>query len=70
MQNNMRIYGKWMYERSDINDLIKLIENGLLKLGTAGGFEVTGVYRLEQWKEAWDDAAENALYGQFTLIKS
>ncbi|KAK4903067.1 hypothetical protein LTR49_026875 [Elasticomyces elasticus] len=70
MQNNMRIYGKWMYERSDINDLFKLIENGLLKLGSAGGFEVTGIYPLEQWKEAWDDAAENALYGQITLIKS
>ena len=59
-----------MYERSDINDLFKLIENGLLKLGSAGGFEIIGVYSLEEWREAWDVAAECALYGQMTLIKT
>jgi hypothetical protein len=39
MHKNMRIYGKWMYEREDIYDLFKLIENGLFDLNIA---EVTG----------------------------
>ena len=69
MRNNMRIYGKWMFERSDIADLFKLVENGMFKLGEAGGLEVTGVFPLEQWKEAWDLAAEKALFGQQALIK-
>lgn len=69
MHGNMRIYGKWMYERSDIADMMKLIEHGLLKLGEHSGTEVVGEYPLEQWKEAWDAAAEHAGMGQGVLIK-
>lgn len=68
MHGNMRLYGKWMYERSDVADLFKLIENGMLKLGEAGGFSVAGEYALEEWKDAWDAAAENARFGQNVLI--
>ncbi|KAK5175363.1 uncharacterized protein LTR77_000502 [Saxophila tyrrhenica] len=66
MHSNIRIYGKWMYERQDIYDLFKLVESGLLDLSVA---EVTGEYPLEEWKAAWDDAAENARFGQIALIK-
>lgn len=66
MHKNMRLYGKWMYEREDIDDLFKLIENGLLDIGVA---QVVGEYPLEQWKEAWDAAAEKAGFAQLVVIK-
>ncbi len=28
-----------------------------------------GEYPLEQWKEAWDNAANSAQFGQITIIK-
>lgn len=69
MHANMRLYGKWMYERSDIVDLIRLIETGVLKLGEAGGSKIMGLYPLEQWKEAWDAAAEHAQLGEQVIIQ-
>ncbi|KAK3643207.1 hypothetical protein LTR56_010354 [Elasticomyces elasticus] len=69
MRKNLRLQGKWMCERSDIADLFKMIETGVLKLGAKGGVEVVGEYPLEQWKEAWDAAAENASVGRYVVIK-
>ena len=66
MHKNQRLYGKWMYEREDITDLFKLVENGLLDIGVA---ELNGEFPLEQWKEAWGEAAEKARFGQFVIIK-
>lgn len=64
----MRLYGKWMYERSDVNDLIKLVENGILKLGDQGGCRVVGRFPLEQYEQAWDTAAEHAGLGENVVI--
>ena len=58
-----------MYERSDIPDLIKLVEHGMLKLGEGGGSRITGRFPLEQWKEAWDVAVEEAGFGKTVVIK-
>lgn len=69
MHKNMQLRGKWMYERSDIADLIKLVEHGMLKLGKAGGSHTVGRYPLEQWKEAWDKAAEHTALGDQVLIQ-
>ena len=65
MHKNQRLYGKWMYEREDIADLIKMIENGILDIGVA---EVVAKYPLEQWNEAWDKAAAKAGFGQVVTI--
>lgn len=66
MHKNMRLYGKWMYERSDITDFIKLVENGILNIGLV---EIVGEYPLEEWSEAWDKAAAKAGFGQIVLMK-
>lgn len=66
MHKNIRLYGKWMYERSDIFDMIKLVENGILNVGLA---EIVGEYPLEEWSEAWDKAAGKAGFGQIVLMK-
>lgn len=68
MHRNIRLYGKWMYERSDIADMVRLIENGMLKLGVAGGFEEPAVFPLEKWQEAFDEAAENVGIGKSVVI--
>ena len=66
MHGNMRIFGKWMYEPQDIYDMLKLIGNGLLDVSIGN---IVGEYPLEQWKEAWDAAAENAGFAQQVIIK-
>ncbi|KAI4152982.1 MAG: hypothetical protein LQ340_002584 [Diploschistes diacapsis] len=68
MHRNLQLKGKWMYERGDIPGFMRLIHSGLLKLGGKGGNEVTGRFGLEQWKEAFDMAAQKVLPGQMTLI--
>lgn len=68
MHRNMRLYGKWMYERSDIADLFQLISSGILKLGEAGGIERPRAFPLKQWKEAWDVAAEETGFGKAVVL--
>lgn len=68
MHRNMRLYGKWMYERRDIADLFKLVEHGMLKLGEAGGIERPKTFPLEQWAEAFDVAAEESGFGKAVVI--
>lgn len=65
MHRNMRLYGKWMYEREDISDFFKMVENGLMDLGVQ---KVVGKYPLEKYKEAWDHAAEKSALGETVIM--
>lgn len=69
MHKNMQLRGKWMYERSDIADLVKMVEHGILKIGEAAGSHTHGRFPLEQWKEAWDVAAGYTGMGDQILIQ-
>lgn len=66
MHKNIRLYGKWMYEREDIADMFKLLEAGLLDLNP---IKVVGEYELEKYKEAWDHAANIAGFGETVIMK-
>ena len=66
MHKNMRLYGKWMYERSDIFDFVKLVEGGMVDLGV---LELAGSYGLEQSAECFDKAAESAGFAQGVVMK-
>ena len=68
VKNNLQLKGKWMYERGDIAGFMRLVNSGLLKLGQRGGNKITGRFKLEEWKEAFDMAAEKARVGQMTLM--
>ena len=68
MRRNITLKGKWMCERNDIFAMLKLVETGMLPLGRKGGMEVTGTFPLEEWKEAWDLAAEKAGFGEYCLL--
>lgn len=65
MHPNTSLRGKWIGERADVADLYKLIEGVMLDLDVV---EITGKYSLDQWKEAWDMAAEKDKLAQICLI--
>jgi D-arabinose 1-dehydrogenase-like Zn-dependent alcohol dehydrogenase len=65
MHKNIRLYGKWMYEREDIADMFKMVESGLLDLNV---IKIVGTYPLEKYKEAWDHAAEKVAFGTTVVI--
>jgi len=69
VHKNLRIHGRWMYERSEIADLFKLATTGVLKLGKTGGIEEPTIFPLEQWKEAWDYAAEESAFNRKVLLQ-
>lgn len=54
VSRDLRIMGKWMYERRDVRDLIKMIEVGVLKLGG----QVVEKFGLEEWEKGFERAAE------------
>lgn len=68
MHKNLCLRGKWMFERSDIVDLLKLVNIGIIKLGKVGGTRIVDQFPLERWKEAFDAAAENTGFGETVLI--
>ena len=68
VHKNLVLKGKWMYNREDIGALIKMVEVGVLKLGESAGCKVVGKYAMEDWKNAFDAAAENAGMGMAALI--
>lgn len=68
MHRNLTLKGKWMYEREDVQRIIKMVESGRLKLGQDVGSRVVGKYGLEQWKEALDVAAEQSGPGLITAF--
>jgi D-arabinose 1-dehydrogenase-like Zn-dependent alcohol dehydrogenase len=61
---SLTIKGRFMYERKHVRDLIKLAATGALKLGS---IEVSE-YRLEDWKEAMDVAADTHGWGKLVSI--
>jgi D-arabinose 1-dehydrogenase-like Zn-dependent alcohol dehydrogenase len=69
MFKNWTIKGSLMYERKDMERVIRLAEAGLLKLGKSAGHEIMGVYGLDQLTEAIDKAVEKAGPGCIVHIK-
>lgn len=65
---NQTIRGQFMYERADVRGLIQLVENGLLRLGAQGGYELRGKYKLEEIDECLRATAAASEAGQFVLI--
>jgi threonine dehydrogenase-like Zn-dependent dehydrogenase len=58
MFSNITLQGTRMYTRSQREQLVKMVENGCLKLGQAGGLKPTISYKLEDWQEAFRAAKE------------
>ncbi|KAL3485757.1 hypothetical protein BJX62DRAFT_247310 [Aspergillus germanicus] len=66
MVNNITLKGKMMYEREAIVHFLKMLERGLLPLGK--DLMDTKVFSLEEWKAAFDTAAEHSGVGKCVVL--
>ncbi|KAH7126576.1 alcohol dehydrogenase [Dendryphion nanum] len=69
MLKSLTLQGKWMYERRDAQALIKMVESGLLRIGSDGGVKVEA-FKFEDWGKAFDRAEEKAGWDHFVVIGS
>jgi NADPH:quinone reductase-like Zn-dependent oxidoreductase len=56
MFKRLTIMGTFMYTREQADELIRLVEMGILPIGKRGRVEVTGKFPLEKWEEAFQNA--------------
>ncbi len=68
MHWNLTLKGKWMFEREDVKGMIKMVENGVLKLGEGAGMRIVGKFELEDWDEAFTAAEKNAGIGETAVF--
>lgn len=68
MHRNLVLRGKWMYDREYVRALIRMVEIGVLKLEEGAGCKTVGNFGSEDWKTAFDTAAENPGMGMQALI--
>lgn len=63
------IQGCWMYTPTQLREVIRLVEMGILKIGEEGGFKCCGVFPLEEWEEAFETAAREGTAGHFVVLQ-
>ena len=68
MHKNMTLKGTWMYGREEVHRMIKMVEAGVLKIGTVGGKTKAGDFTLEEWEHALDISEANSAWDVFTVI--
>lgn len=68
MFRSLQLRGRFMYERSDVQALIKMYEQGLLKLGPVGGYKTSPRFALEDWEEAFGEAEKSASWNTQVLL--
>ncbi|TDZ25970.1 Alcohol dehydrogenase 1 [Colletotrichum orbiculare MAFF 240422] len=64
---NLKLQGKWMCSRSTLEQLIRMIEGGQLRIGKESGSELT-VFPLEKHQEAIEHARVNGGWRNYTVI--
>jgi len=62
--NNLTIRGQYMYEREDVQGLIKLAETGVRKLGKSAGHSIVGNFSLDEWEKAIEVSSANPEAGK------
>lgn len=67
MGDNLTLKGKLMYEKDDMLQFIKILERGLFPKGKE--FVDVKAFKLEQWREAFDEAAEYIEIGKLVILK-
>ena len=68
MHWSLTLKGKWLFEREDTKTMIKMIENGVLKLSESAGMRIVGKFGLKDWDGAFTAAEKNAGIGEIALI--
>lgn len=57
---SITLKGTFMYTHEQADELIRLVETGMLPIGKRGGVQVTGKYPLSKWQGALEDAFSQA----------
>ncbi|KAI1387168.1 alcohol dehydrogenase GroES domain-containing protein [Hypoxylon trugodes] len=70
MYRQLTIRGTLMYTREQAEDLIKLVETGVLKLGPSAGQTIRGIYKLEDGAAAVEASRREAGAGRCVYIVS
>ncbi|KAI3319548.1 alcohol dehydrogenase GroES domain-containing protein [Xylariaceae sp. AK1471] len=68
MAQNITLKGTQMYTSDQAQDLIKLIESGVLKLGEKAGLKTKGVFKLEDGAEALKLASKEGGAGRAVFM--
>ena len=63
---DIELKAQWMYAPSNIRDMIKLVESGVLDLSQ---ITVAGKFALETWEEAFD-VASKMKFDELTVVSS
>jgi NADPH:quinone reductase-like Zn-dependent oxidoreductase len=66
--NSLQIKGKFMFERRSVQQLISMVECGILKLGIVLGVQVVGAFPLEDYEAAFSTAEQNPGYGKMVVF--
>lgn len=60
--------GTWMYSPEQVDELIRMVESGLLKIGKAAGVECLAVYDLQEWDEALETTSREGGFGKYVVF--
>ena len=68
MFKRLTLKGTMMYSREQVQELIQMIETGILRLGPEAGLTVEKTFELEDWNDAIETAAKEAGAGRAVLF--
>ncbi|PVG03607.1 isopropanol dehydrogenase [Serendipita vermifera] len=68
MFNDIQIKGRLMYDREAVLRVIKMVECGLVKIGSALGIEIVGSFSLEDYEAALDAAEKSQGHGKLVVF--
>ncbi|BCR97986.1 uncharacterized protein AKAW2_31305A [Aspergillus luchuensis] len=69
MFKSIRIQGRFMYDRQHVQQMIQMVESGLLPLGSKSGVSQTKVFGLEEIQQALESAAKLSGWGEHVVLK-
>ncbi|KAK4202355.1 hypothetical protein QBC40DRAFT_276608 [Triangularia verruculosa] len=65
---SLTIKGQYMYDRIDAQQIVKMVESGVLRVGPESGAEVVGKFKLDELDKGWEAAAKNTDYGKIIAL--
>ncbi|KAK3317460.1 hypothetical protein B0T19DRAFT_469132 [Cercophora scortea] len=68
MLRNLTLRGTFMTSPEQLDELVKLVERGVVKVGERAGVRASGVFELEEWEEAFRVAGDEAGVGKVAMF--
>ncbi|KAJ9138653.1 Alcohol dehydrogenase GroES domain-containing protein [Pleurostoma richardsiae] len=70
VHKGLRIQGTFMYTPQQADELIRMVETGVLRIGEGRGMKCVGRFDLEQWAQAFKTASrDGAKMGRFVILQ-